>query len=308
MKDLTQLRVVIREDLNHFTPIGAEWYRGFKELGVQVELVNSSAALVNTSAEVDLFINHCSISSVEELNYIKRVRTVNSQAVTMSTVTRPLESLIPFFSFVDIWFDNGYDHPEQREWFTRHSQQFISVMEASSKGSFFKLEDVNKVNDLSFIGQFGDRGHGYRGQDRFLYPLLDNQQLKSALYGVSYKHITAQYIQHSDVNLVFNQTKVNLNFHYPEQKLSKVVMNKRTFDICASGNFQLVDHPLYEQLIGEKSYSNPEEYVEAFYYYLNNPEERERVALRAQQKVLQEHTWKVRMNELIKKVYSYDNL
>ena len=306
MTEYKQYNIVIRESPNHFSPIGVDWWKGFNALKHKTTIVYNNNDLYQHDCNIDLFVNMMDITDPDVTYYINLLKKINPTAKVVSTVVRPLDKLIKYFDLVDLWFDCGYKHPYYEEWFTDNNQRFLSVLEATDDTCFFKgsIEDESYIRDYSFIGQFGQRGHGYRCEDKYLYPLIDNNALTSYLFGFEYKHIPLQHINYIDVNTIFNCTKINLNFHYLDQKNDKLVLNKRTFDIAASGNFQLIDHPLYEDLFGLKAYPNHMDYIDAFYYYLARPEERNLIALQAQKIVLNKHTWSVRMKNLLNDVYN----
>lgn len=306
MTDLKNIKILIREDLSHFSPIGLDWYRGFEELGCDVRLIDNRESLYHINSKVDLFINLMDITDNDVSFYIKNLKENYQQTMVLSTVAKPVEKQEIYFKYVDFWFDCGYSHPYYDEWYGSRGQKFISILEAANNKLFYKIVfDEEKKKDFSFIGQFGNRGHGYRCEDMYLYPLIDNHALSHNLYGFQYRHIPKRNIEYSNINEIFNKTKVNLNFHYQENKLNeKTVITRRTFDIAASGNFQLVDHPKYEELTGIKTYPNPKEYIDAFYYYLNNPTERNEISNKAKSIILEKHTWKIRMENLLNELYN----
>lgn len=310
MKELQPLNIIVRESLDHFTPIGKDWYEGFKKAGHNVTLVSNKQELFNTSADsIDIFVNMVTVDDPDVGVFLCKLKERNSKAITLSTVHNTLEKHENWFDVVDFWFDCGYSHPVYEEWFGSRQQNFISVLEATNLDTFHKIHNTQlQERDYSFIGQFGERGHGFRDQDKYLFPFVEDSSIKGYLFGFEYRpYVAMQHIRYSDLNLVYNASKVNLNFHYARQKNEVLVLNKRTFDIAASGNFQLVDHPLYTQLLGLPHYSDPKEYWEAFYYYLNNEKERSVVVEKALQEVRKNHTWEVRMINLIKQVYEIHN-
>lgn len=303
--NVSSFKIVIREDLAHFSPIGVDWYNAFRRLGYDIKLISDRTSLLTYTTDIDLFINMMGIEDADVASFVSRLKRDNPKCIILSTVAHPLERQEAYFDYVDCWFDCGYDHPFYQHWYGSRGQKFLSVMEAADTDLFFKGEvEESYMHDFSFIGQFGQRGHGYRGEDQYLYPFIDDQKLTNYLFGFSYKHVAMQHVPYAEVNTVYNCSRINLNFHYPEQKTTKTVINRRTFDIAASGNFQLVDHPKFEQLTGIKTYQDPKDYRDAFYYYLNNPTERYQVANNAQQIILESHTWDVRMKTLLNELHN----
>lgn len=304
MEDLIKYKIIIRETGDHHSPIGYDWYLGFIEAGCDVALVKSAATLRDCPTDVDVYVDMVDIEDPHALAYAKRLKEDNPKSKVLAAVLHPLDKQEKCFDYVDYWFDCGYEHLMYNEWYGSRGQKFLSVLEGTNPKLFYKGEvDQSDVRDFSFIGQFGIHGHGYRGEDQYLFPLIDDTKLTNYLYGFGYKNHPLQHINYTQTNIIYNSTKINLNFHYPEQKTTKTVINKRTFDIAGSGNFQLIDHPKFEELTGIKAYSDPKEYRDAFYYYVDKPEKRNEVASRAQQIILEKHTWKVRMEDLLNKIY-----
>lgn len=100
---------------------------------------------------------------------------------------------------------------------------------------------------------------------------------------------------------IFNAAKIVFNIHHPQSILA---VNMRTFETAGCGAFQLVDrrndiNNLFK--IGEEiiCYKDIKELKELIKYYLDNPQERIRIAQRAQQRAHQEHTYKHRLSRLI---------
>lgn len=100
---------------------------------------------------------------------------------------------------------------------------------------------------------------------------------------------------------IYNASKINLNVTMAQMKQA---INQRVFDVSACGGFVLSDYrPDLERLfdLGKEvvCYRDKKELKELCQYFLNHPEEREEIAHRAQVRVLHEHTYKRRMENLI---------
>lgn len=305
MIELQNTKIVIRESLAHFCPIGVDWCNGLGKLGYyKTQLISQPGQLYTLSPEVDIFINLMDITDPDVDYYIKKLKKEKPESKVLSTLAHPLTKLEQYFGLVDYWFECGNAFPAYEEWFKVRGQKFISIAGATTPELFphESILESDKV-DFAFIGQFGGTGHGDRDQDKYLYPLIDNPELTSHLFGFGYKNNPVRRIHYNELYKVFNRTKVNINFHYPFQKNEHIVINKRAFDIAATGNFQLVDHPLYEELTGIKAYPDPKEFIDAFYYYKDKPEERAEITQKAKEVVLEKHTWEVRMKTLLDEVY-----
>lgn len=104
-----------------------------------------------------------------------------------------------------------------------------------------------------------------------------------------------------EVLKIYNASKIVLNIHDPE---SKEGLNTRTFDILASGAFEIVDHKKNLDIhFGKKSeiisYRDAKELNDLVHFYLENPDLSQNIAEQGRNRVLKEHTWKNRMEKVI---------
>lgn len=128
-------------------------------------------------------------------------------------------------------------------------------------------------------------------------------------------------IESDETLLIYNATDINLNLHssvHTKNLVSKGdFVNPRTFELASIGAFQLVDkRGLMDELFITGSLKNPqenaelatfeslEELQENITYYLAHSEERERIAKRAQERILKEHTYAHRMQDMLNFVSS----
>jgi len=103
---------------------------------------------------------------------------------------------------------------------------------------------------------------------------------------------------------IYSAGSINLNIHHPQ---SIKGCNCRTFEINGSGGFQLVDRKkdmlsLFE--IGKElvCFETADELRELVKYYLAHPDEREAIAEQGYQRAIKEHTFKNRMQSMLKKL------
>jgi len=113
---------------------------------------------------------------------------------------------------------------------------------------------------------------------------------------------------------IFNATKININLHSSTYHNGinpfGDFINPRTFEISACGAIQLVDRRAELETLFEAGeeivlFENLEDLKRKITYYLENPGERERIAEKARQRVLREHTYEHRMGEMLE--YLADN-
>jgi spore maturation protein CgeB len=114
---------------------------------------------------------------------------------------------------------------------------------------------------------------------------------------------------------IFNASDINLNLHSSLSHEGVVpdgdFVNPRTFEIASCGAFQLVDR---RSLMGElfaagemELFGDLPELRDRIDYYLACPEERARLATMGRKRVLAEHTYEKRMEELLATILA-DNM
>lgn len=104
-----------------------------------------------------------------------------------------------------------------------------------------------------------------------------------------------------EVLKLYNSSKIVLNIHDPE---SKEGLNTRTFDILAAGAFEIVDHKKNLDIHFRNnseiiSYHDEKELNDLVSFYLKKPELSRNIADRGRMRVLQEHTWKNRIQNVV---------
>ncbi len=162
--------------------------------------------------------------------------------------------------------------------------------------------------DVSFVGA------GYPNR-RAILPQLLGHPWTFKLWGNEWEgaHNLRSVLQRQGARIdtetcvkVFKATKVNLNLHSwngPGLDPEGDFVNPRTFELAASGAFQLVDR---RRLLGELftdgevcTFASEHELPAAVGRWLREPEARAAVATAARRRVLAEHTYEHRMRDLL---------
>lgn len=130
-------------------------------------------------------------------------------------------------------------------------------------------------------------------------------QARGLLNGAQKNVVASRYLSPQTAAKVYAASKIALNVHSDQSH--DAGLNLRTFEILASGGFELVDAvPGMEELLipGKEAavYHSPGEAREMAAYYLRHPEERADIAQRGRDRVLREHTYLHRMQGLLQKV------
>ena len=108
---------------------------------------------------------------------------------------------------------------------------------------------------------------------------------------------------HQELPAFYQCAAVNLNFTSLQMKNG---LNQRVFDVPASGAFLLTDfrEALWEVFSREEvvTFASIEEAQEKVTYYLKYPETRLRVAVRARERVLSQHTYGHRAQVIVREL------
>ena len=107
----------------------------------------------------------------------------------------------------------------------------------------------------------------------------------------------------TDAARVYNLAKICPNVHHPQTQLGG--LNTRTFEVLATGSFELVDNVAglddnFE--VGREivTYTSPAHWRELADYYLAHPDERAAIAARGRARVLRDHTYVERLKTILR--------
>jgi hypothetical protein len=300
--------VILCDTIHHPTPILMEWSYGLNELGhktTYLPIPENSLNMINDQCDILIYAG----IPVEKLEEFENFKKKYPNCIIIGATDHWKIGYEKFLGVVDFFIGCFESIPNVKKTFNENNFDFYNIPLAANQKFFYK-ENLNKKYDSCFIGTFT---HGYRFEDKFLYPILENKKYSNFLGGVKYKNYTQGFIPYQEHNNIRNQTKINLNFHVPYQKpnmgnpLDRVDCNQSVFNIALSGNFQLCDHPLViDYFKGNVILGNEVNWLDLFEYYLNNEKEREELAYNAMIIAKNEHTWTQRMSSfinIIKKKY-----
>lgn len=114
-------------------------------------------------------------------------------------------------------------------------------------------------------------------------------------------------ISEDEARKIYAATTLNLNLHssvHIEELVSHGdFVNPRTFELACMGAFQLVDRrSLMPELFGDDelaTFASLEEMLALIDFYLHHPEERAHIAQKSRERVLKDHTYAKRMEEML---------
>jgi spore maturation protein CgeB len=161
---------------------------------------------------------------------------------------------------------------------------FVGAGYYEDGGGFMRAKILETLSSYN-LKIYGDPGW------KFLYN--DFPFLKSAFQG--------RILPVQDTNKFHNAAKIVMNIHHPQNKYWASV---RTFEIGASGAFQLIDarkgiedlFKLNEEIVCYRSLAELRELVD---YYLGHAEERVAIAQKLRKKILGKHTYLHRMVSIL---------
>ncbi len=126
---------------------------------------------------------------------------------------------------------------------------------------------------------------------------LDTHGIKSMLQN--------KFVANEEKAKAFRAAKIVINNLQPAEILG---INVRTFEICASGGFQLIDerpglHQLFEAGKELVSFMDFDDLKMKIDYYLQRDEERLKIARRGMERALRDHTYENRLRLLLETVF-----
>jgi spore maturation protein CgeB len=128
--------------------------------------------------------------------------------------------------------------------------------------------------------------------------------------------LNSQWMPPEEASSYYNGAKIVINLHRSDQDpanfnsvgIAGHSINPRTYEICATGAFQLTDSradlpQLYRPGIDLATYESPQDFIEKASYYLEHDQEREAIAIRGFHRTLQEHTYRKRLTALLQLLF-----
>ncbi|MBR5598465.1 MAG: glycosyltransferase [Alphaproteobacteria bacterium] len=119
--------------------------------------------------------------------------------------------------------------------------------------------------------------------------------LPLTVYGPQWGDVALkEYIDNNELHKYYSSAKIVLNDHR-EDMLKEGFINNRVFDVTATGTMLISDYmPEIEKIYGDSipMYKTEEDLVRLVKYYLDNPKEREELALKAKNITLKNFTEK----------------
>lgn len=292
------MKIIVYEEFVHNAATGNGWLYGFNELKCEVIKVSSYDKRISSIEEYcDIMIIHgCYEDRINDIILYKK-RFPESKICILCWEF--YDYYVKLKSYVDLWFSLSIRNNYLFNIMKDVGIDLHYILLGSYPNLFYKL-NCEKKYDVSFFGTFA---HGNRDENKYLYNVM-NKNYKGIYGGFdSFPHIP-----YKDLNEVYNTTKINLNFHYKNQKMENVndcysiiELNGRIFDIATSGNFQICDHSYVNNIFeGSVLFVDEKDWLDVIEYYINHQEEANELALKSQIIAKNHHSYKNRCEQILK--------
>lgn len=313
-------------------PVGKAIHAGFREIGQETRFLDYSDfkddfVKVAKARNRDLsarFILRCNIRLMET---VLDFRPDAVLGIAQSPMLNPelliklrKEGIILCFWFVEDFRIFTYWRsyaPLFDYYFTIQKDPFWDEMKQMGCRNFYYLPpafDANVKTDeperlpvipVSFVGApYPNRVHFFSRLNRPDFQIYGDAW---ARYGNGSVVIGDRWISHEEARSIYRRSLININLHSSRDPASfgeGDFVNPRTFELAGLGAFQLTDMrrlmPLHFDLNEEiTALTCWEEMTEAVDHFLGCDSERQEMARRAQERVLREHTYRHRAEEIV---------
>jgi len=172
----------------------------------------------------------------------------------------------------------------------------ILLSQWGANTALYRKRQVGEEIDVSFVGQNYANRHG-------LLSRLNKIGIDIQCFGAGWEN---GWVSFDKMIEIYNRSKVNLNFSTSALGPTKQT-KARVFDIPACGGFLLTEHSpdlsrYYRAGKEIETFEDIDEAVEKIAYYLDDEEERKRIAERGYQRTLKEHTYQDRFKDVFKEI------
>lgn len=172
--------------------------------------------------------------------------------------------------------------------------KFVQLLHAADHTKYLPIVEDEPKHDFMWIGNIGHRKATY---ESFITPL--KKITSNYLDFHEYKQVDPRIVE---FNQLYRKSLIIPNIHTPAQIDQRILINERVFTSAMQGGFQLCDAPLArkyfpaEELIVAET---PNEFLERFIYFKNNPNERFPYIQKMQANILKNHTYKNRIATIL---------
>jgi len=240
---------------------------------------------------------------------INKIKNEGAKAVAWN-LDEPFGHLVPF---------NKIKNIEEYDAYFTYDTQYVKPLKEINQNTFhlpaaadpfgvhkeqIKLEKRKFPKDICLVGT------AYENRVNLIKPYMNAKlNLAGPWWEKTEKRLATQALPRVSMTKMinmFNESKIVLNPYGADKQF--ICPNPRTFEIPASRSFQLTDMPreVKDYFKPKKEivvYRDEKELKELIEYYLENNEERNKIAGAGFKKVVKEHTMKHRIKEMLKKLH-----
>ena len=168
-------------------------------------------------------------------------------------------------------------------------------------------------SEVSFVGAgYNNRRHVFAGYANKPFKIWGTEWPAC----VPFNHLVQEggrRLKPEEYIKIFNSTDINLNLHSSTERDGVDpfgdFVNPRTFELAATGAFQLTDRrellpDLFEEGKEIATFSDTTELEEKIEYYRKHPEEREAISKAARERVLKDHTYEKRVQTMLDHIFT----
>ena len=290
------MKIIFNHKLDWFWQIYNEWsrnneifipdnFRINKESNLDLDAL---VKIINENDNVDfIFGFHGNLHDLIQWN--KRNIRIPIIIYATNAINRPIGAKRSIYA--NIWYVEKYAQPLMQKF--NHENLIYNGMAANQYIYFPK--QIDKIYDVGFFGQhYGERNY-------WLNVIIKHCKKQNYRYFFPSGHGSKLPWTFDDINNFYNQTKINMSFA-PKSILGRIV-NLRTFEINMTGNFQLMQYtPCVEEYFEiDKEivcWKNKKDLLEKITYYLENEDEREKIAKNGYRRAISNHTWTIRLDSI----------
>lgn len=179
----------------------------------------------------------------------------------------------------------------------------ISFPLAADTATYYPAEPKDRYKcDLSYVGNYWEK-KAKDGIDKYILPLKEKHDLKIWGEWGWPAGLSSGKLPFGADRDVFCSSKINLSLHEPHSRNLGIDVISRIFNIPACKAFQVSDYVKEINDFFRKDEiimcKDAEDYHDKVAFYLKHPGLRAEIAEKAYRRVLREHTYKHRVNELL---------
>lgn len=201
--------------------------------------------------------------------------------------------------------------------------KFHTIPLAADKTTMKHIDSSDFKSDICFIGtNLVEKRNFFKNQ---VFPLKNKYNLKiygqdwnfrgrllgwiqkfGQYYNISYlSSIQKPSLKLDDESKIYSSSKICINVHEDHQKKFGGDCNERTFKIPLCGGFEITDDVACIRKYFEDGKEiiiakNKKDWFDKIDYYINNPDKRKTIIEAGRQRVIKEHTYHSRVEQIIK--------